>query len=349
LVHYDKFPNLGTALSDGVNLHEHVFASWLGSTVLFFFYSVVPLLSMVSGWLFFSFEPRDAKKAIKRRMWRRFISLYMPLVAWNVFYLACIYAFFCVDPQSGFFGNLEYHLPLTRWLDGINAVFGVTHRPIGFQFWFVRDLFVTALISPFLWLSIRYAPWLGALLLCIAWLRGSHMLIFWRPDVPFFFYIGALIRQRDLNISVPLRAAIACMAVYVVLVGLRALAPYVYDPHVFSRPLDIATHLLRLLGVAACWGLFYRLAQTPRGIAIGNYGGLAFFLHSAHWPLLVVIKMWLWPLMPGSSDFWMLVHYLLSVSCTVVAGLGLGILLARKAPRFFSLMNGGRLLGQTKS
>jgi succinoglycan biosynthesis protein ExoH len=346
-VHYDRFPNLASALSDGIDLHAHAFASWLGSAVLFFFYSVVPLLSMVSGWLFFSFEPRDAMKAIKRRMWRRFISLYMPLVAWNAFYLICIYAFFAYDPASGFFHNLEYTLPLSHPMDFINAIFGVTHRPIGFQFWFVRDLFVTALISPFLWLGVRYAPWLVAVVLCAAWLRGSHMLIFWRPDVPFFFYMGALIRQKNLNISVPMHAALLCLGVYTVLAGLRALAPFVYDPHVFSRTLDVATHLMRLIGVVSCWGIFYRVAQTKRGIAIGEYGGLAFFLHSAHWPLLVVIKMWLWPLMPGDNDFWMLMHYALSVSATVVIGLSLGIFLARKTPRFFALMNGGRLLGQT--
>jgi len=347
-VHYDAFPNIKMSLTEGIDIYQHRTATFLASTVLYFFYSVVPLLSMVSGWLFFSFKPQDAWKAIKRRMKKRFISLYLPLVAWNLFYVICIYAFFLMDPQSGFFSNLEFKLPFSHGLDFINAIFGITHRPIGFQFWFVRDLFVTALISPFLWLAIRYAPWLGALVLCAMWLRHSHAFIFWRPDVPFFFYLGALIRQKNFNVTIPLRVAVAFLCGYIVLAGMRALAPYVFDTQIHSQwlELDIATSLMRLVGVVGCWGILYRLAQMPRGMAIGNYGGLAFFLHSAHWPLLVIVKMGLWLLVPAANDFWMLIHYMLSVAVTVAIGLSLGRFLALKTPRFFSLMNGGRLLGE---
>jgi hypothetical protein len=44
----------------------------------------------------------------------------------------------------------------------------------------------------------------------------------------------------------------------------------------------------------------------------------------------------------------MLVHDFTCVTLTLVIGLGMGILLNRYAPAAFALMNGGRLLGQTK-
>jgi hypothetical protein len=90
------------------------------------------------------------------------------------------------------------------------------------------------------------------------------------------------------------------------------------------------------------------MAQSPHGIFIGTYSGLAFFLHSAHWPLIAFLKIWLWPLLPAETDFWMLVHDFACVSLTVTIGLGFGILLNRYAPTVFALMNGGRLLGETK-
>jgi hypothetical protein len=94
--------------------------------------------------------------------------------------------------------------------------------------------------------------------------------------------------------------------------------------------------------------MLQHMAQTPHGIRIGVYGGLAFFLHSTHWPLLAFIKIWIWPLMPAHTDFWMLVHDFACVTLTVTICLGLGIFLNRYVPATFALMNGGRLLGQTK-
>jgi hypothetical protein len=133
---------------------------------------------------------------------------------------------------------------------------------------------------------------------------------------------------------------------------LRALAPYAVPVSVdYVNPLwlEVATRAMRVVGVLGCWGALYRLAQTNLGRRIAYYGGLAFFLHSAHWPLLAVVKTAIWRLMPEDSDMWMLVHYTTSVLLTILIALGLGLALAYKAPRIFSLMNGGRLLGQVKT
>ena len=236
------------------------------------------------------------------------------------------------------------------WKEYGNAIFAVTDLPLAFQFWFVRDLFVTVLVSPIFWLMLRHRPWMGAAALCLVWLGGWNMGIFIRTDVPFFFYMGALVRQKRLPLTIPLPVTIGLITLYTILAGLRALAPYAVPvPADFTGPLwlDVATRAMRVIGVLGCWGAIYRLAQTNGGGRIAGYGGLAFFLRSAHWPLLAVVKTAIWRLMPGDSDAWMLVHYAASVSLTVMIGLGLGTLLAYKAPKLFALMNGGRLLGQS--
>ncbi len=343
-LHYDAFPNSNASPFDGLDTASHSFATWVNSATLFFFFSTVPLLSMISGWLFFSFKG-NPWKAISERIRRRFTSLYLPLVAWNAAILAGTYALFAFHSNFPLLDKLNIDFQSAKIIDYVNAVFALTQHPIAFQFWFVRDLFVTALISPIFWLLIRYAPWIGALVLGIAWLSKSHLGIFFRLDVPFFFYLGALIQLKHLPTRVPLKLATTFLVLYVVLAGTRALAPEIIDLS-SGKPswLYVLTCLMRLIGVVGCWGMLHRAAQTDWGVRMGNYGGLAFFLHSAHWPLLVILKIWLWPLMPAQNDFWMLVHYALSVTLTVTIGLGLGLLLSQRAPKFFALMNGGRLL-----
>jgi hypothetical protein len=342
-LHYLKYPNSRSSPFLGLDVTEHQVATFINSFVLFFFFSVVPLLSMISGWLFFSFAAEDAAGAIVRRVRRRFLSLYLPLVFWNALFLAVLLSVFAYAPGDPLLAGLNIRFETAGVLDYVNAVFGITKHPVGFQFWFVRDLFVSVLVSPVLWLMLRRAPYLGAALLGAAWLSGSDLAIFFRTDVVFFFYLGGLLRLRGAPLEIGRQATLIFLAVYVALVALRTLAPYVFDD---ERPLllVVATRAMRLVGVLACWGLFLQLAPTRVGVVVARYGGLAFFLHAAHYPLLAEVKILLWRLVPAETDGWMIAHYVASVLVTVAIGIAAGIALARAAPKWFALLNGGRVV-----
>jgi hypothetical protein len=350
-LHYGNFPNSPQSPFQGIDIHEHQFVTWLNSAVLFFFFSAVPLLSMVSGWLFFSFPAEDAKANIKKRILRRFISLYMPLLVWNFAYLCMLFAIYKIKPDASFFtssNRISMPFATASILDYINAITGLNGNPLAFQFWFVRDLFVTILVTPILWLGLRFAPYLSALLLGGFWLYGYNMVIFSRPDVPFFFLLGGLIRTQAISLNISKKTTIFLLTIYIALVCLRALVPYVVTAEYDNGPLwlDAGTRLMRLIGVVACWGLISHTAKTALGKRVSVYGGLAFFLHSAHWPMLAAVKVVIWKLMPADTGLWMVIHWWASVAATIAIGLALGIALARLFPRIFAAMNGGRLLTQ---
>jgi succinoglycan biosynthesis protein ExoH len=340
-LHYEWFPNARISPFRGLDPAQNQVATFVQSFVLFFFFSVVPLLSMISGWLFFSFHG-DAAAALRSRIRRRFASLYLPLVFWNALFLAILLLLFQVNAGHQLLAEMNIDFGSAGPLDYANAVFALTEHPIGFQFWFVRDLFVTVLVSPFLWLLLRRAPLLGAVLLGAAWLVGHDLWIFFRTDVVFFFYLGGWIRLRGLPVEIGARATMVFLAAYVAMCAARTLAPYVVDGDPFV--LQVATRGMRLVGVLACWGLFQRIAPTPTGGLVARFGGLAFFLHAAHYPLIAEVKLILWDLLPAETQAWMLVHYLVSVLTTVALGIGLGLLLTRSAPKAFALLNGGRVV-----
>jgi succinoglycan biosynthesis protein ExoH len=350
-LHYFNFPNDTVWPHIGVDPNKHFVATFVNSAIHFFFLSAVPLLSMISGWLFFSFgDNAPIKTVFQKRIRSRFTSLYMPLVFWNLLYVVAFYMIYRSDPQFPLLDHLNLNFNTAGWKEYVNGVFALTHRPIAFQFWFVRDLLVTVLISPLLILISRRAPWLGAIALAIAWICGWSMFIFLRPDVPFFFYLGALVRVKQLPTAMSRDTAIALLAVFITIVCIRVLAPLTIDlsSNIIPAWLRTTTSLMRCVGVLACWGMLQHIAQTPWGNTIGKYSGLAFFLFAAHWPLIGFVKMTLWPLIPANSDFWMLIHHLACVSLTLIMSLGIGILLNRYVPAVFALLNGGRLLGQTK-
>ncbi len=346
-LHYFGFPNGTASPFSGFDPERHQFATFVNSFVLFFFFSAVPLLSAVSGWLFFPTAETRIGQALHRRILGRFRTLLLPLVIWNLAALLAALALHAAAPGNGFLPALGFDFDAAGALDYVNAVLGLTGLPIALQFWFVRDLFVTVLCSPLLWLLLRHAPLVGAAALGLVWLSGGTLGIFIRTDVLFFFYMGALARQSGLLPQLGLRPTLMLLAAYVLLVALRAAAPAWLPAGSWThqeQALELATRLIRPVGVLACWGLCLQIARSNWGRWVARYGGFAFFLHAAHYPLLPAVKFVLWRLVPAETDAWMLTHYAASVALTVLLVFLSAQLLFRLWPAGYSLLAGGRRL-----
>jgi succinoglycan biosynthesis protein ExoH len=342
-LHYGMYPNFRVSPFGGVSVDEHEVAMFVNSFLLFFFFSVVPLLSMISGWLFFAFlnDPgANPDTALRSRIRKRWRSLYLPLVLWNLLYVAVLTVLFVYAPDHTLFKSLNLDFRHAGVGEFLNAIFAVTHRPIAFQFWFVRDLFLTILLSPLLWLLLRRAPLTGAAALGITWLCNYDLVIFFRPDVLFFFYMGGLLRMRGAQVGISWEATRWLIGIYVALVTVRALVPYVVDESTVA--LGLVTRGMRLVGVLACWGFFLKLARAPLGARLSRWGPMAFFLYAMHFPLMAQIKLILWDALPRINDFWMVTHYIASVTVTIIVALTSAVVLSRHAPRAFALLNGGR-------
>lgn len=344
-LHYGAYPGLAASPFDGFDPHAHPVATFANSFVLFFFFSVVPLLATVSGWLFFGFGVADARNALTSRIRHRLRSLYLPLLAWNGVYLLAAVVAFRLWPDAAFLDALNIDLVGATARDYVDAITALGGHPVAFQFWFVRDLMLAVLLSPLLFAGMRRAPVPVALVLGAVWITGHDLWIFFRTDVLFFFYVGGLLRWRRVALDLPARATFVLLALYLGLLAARTLAPSVVDLEA-GRPewLNVMTRAMRLVGVAACWGLCLQTARTAPGRYVARCAGVAFFLFATHFPVIAVVKAIAWTWIPHVTDGWMLVHYVGSVLATLVICLSVGLALAHAAPRAFALMNGGRLL-----
>jgi succinoglycan biosynthesis protein ExoH len=345
-LHYFAYPNSTVSPFVGLDPTRHQVATFINSFVLFFFFSAVPLLSTISGWLFFGFTGEPTQE-IRRRIRGRVRSLFLPLLAWNLAVLLMAIVLHAVAPRNGFLPALGFDFTTASALDYVNAVLGLTGLPIALQFWFVRDLFVTVLVSPLLWLMLRKAPLAGALSLGFVWLAGGTLGIFIRTDVLFFFYLGALLRQRGTVPQLSLRLTVQLLVVYAVLMALRALAPLAWGTEpsaMVTEALEVATRMARPLGVIACWGACLHLAGSRIGRFMARYGGFAFFLHAAHYPLIAALKYALWRLVPLENDGGMLANYLASVVLTLTIAAFAAVQLNRLSPALYRFLAGGRSL-----
>lgn len=137
----------------------------------------VPLFFYLSGYLFFRGVTRNPGIAwFGNKLKRRLTSLLVPYliancVAWLIFAAANRWT---PGMLSGFLGD--------SWKD---PLFVFWKGPVNLSLWFVRELIVACLLSPLIWLAVRYTWGVAVIALGVLW--GLHI----GPAPIFFFALGA--------------------------------------------------------------------------------------------------------------------------------------------------------------
>lgn len=137
----------------------------------------VPLFYVISGYLFFRNVPMLPRPGWFLDKYRsRLFSLVIPYLIANVIAWLCYYFAIKEVPSmvSGFFGD--------NWKD---PVFVFWTGPVNMSLWFIRELILVVVVSPALYLLVRFLRWWGVLLLGVLWAFKIG------PAPLFFFSIGA--------------------------------------------------------------------------------------------------------------------------------------------------------------
>ena len=133
----------------------------------------VPLFFVISGFLFFLNVPdKPNVNYFATKYKKRFTSLLIPYIIANCVAFAVYFAASKYAPQmlSGFMGD-NWKNPLWVFWTG----------PINLSLWFIRELIVVVIISPIIYLIVRYARLIGVIALGL-------LLIFWKLPAPWFYF-----------------------------------------------------------------------------------------------------------------------------------------------------------------
>jgi peptidoglycan/LPS O-acetylase OafA/YrhL len=297
----------------------------------------VALFAFISGFLFFHNVPDSGAKAwFLDKGRRRLRSLLVPYLAWSGLGLIGYWVL----------GQFPLTEPfVTRYSAEFNDPGQIAFRlfclPVAYPLWFVRDLMLSALLSPALYLCIRrFGPGLPAVLLGY-WLLNPAPA---NPALPLgdlrcltFFSLGAWVSIRSVAAPGWLRdlgpVLLAGWAISAVLSWLF----YSWDlSSVFQVRLTV------LLGFAALW-LGYD-AVAGRATVLRCIGGVSFFVYAAHEPLLTATRKFVFWAVGYNATAVHLTYFLTPV--LVVSGLYvLARVLQKYVPRIYGFLTGRRLAG----
>ena len=278
------------------------FALWLGETG-------VPGFFFISGYLFFL-----SKKTYVRKLQARFHSLFIPYILWNALLLtAYLVAFAAGHPQDINGKNMADF----NWMDYLRLFWdrgsydNGNFVPLLCPYWYIRNLLILSLLSPLVFLLVRYLRELFLLAIAIWWILTPHNAFI--PQSILFFSLGAYFSIHDKN---PLTLFFRYQKELISICFLLACADIITHT-LFPTPINLQIHRLALIAnIPTLFVLANHFTSQCAPSTLTSYlSNAAFIVFSIHYPIVVVLRKCCIQYFQNANDF---IHLLLYFGCIVI-------------------------------
>ena len=308
------------------------------------FMTAVPLLSVISGYLFFRRSTLDFKDLLYRRL----VSVALPSWLWSALWLAVAFIFYSLGQSSGWFQWANYGFGDAGIMTIFNGVFGVTREPFAFQFWFVHDLLLTLLLAPILYFFLLWLGWRLLIIMALLWLLIPYPPVFYSGNVLMFFSVGAWLALPGSPGLITLLAFLqkyrwAWLTLFAAILALRIMSyKFTYLDDWLQGYVFLCS--LRIIGVLAASALIYHMVIHNKVITqfLLRYSGYSFFIFAAHYPLIELLQGPVTSIPGYRSALGLTLSWFLIPLITIVLIIVLSRLFEKHFPAGFSVLNGGR-------
>ena len=299
--------------------------------------TAVPLFFLISGYLYFvGFDGSFATYLTKTV--RRVGTLLVPLLFWNLLVIGLFVLGQSLPATSGYFNADNGRILDLTPFAFVDTLVGITHYPLAYQFWFIRDLIVIALFAlPLHWVLRRTGPVVPAVLL-VWWLFNPLRLPFLTVpalEATTFFTIGAWL-------------AMAARPLFPPVTWLRWLTPLYLAFLTCNVATRMTTGQTILYCVTILIGIVFVLALTSLvrpgsrlSRALVTLSLASFFVFAAHEPLMTLCRKLIYRALPASQATIFTAYALLPLALAAIL-VAVYFALRRIAPRFTAIISGGR-------
>lgn len=303
------------------------FALWLGETG-------VPGFFFISGYLFFM-----SKKDYTQKIGTRLHTLVIPYLLWNLLLIILYIIAYQIGYPQDINGRSLGDYQITDYLrlfwdrgsfDNGNFV------PLLCPLWYIRNLFMMCVISPFLYYIIRYAREAFLVVIAIWWLMSYHNAFI--PQTILFYSLGAYFSIFDSN---PLKIVLNHWGIFLTLFLQFAISDIAIHSGGYWTPINLQTHRLSLIFNIPVILIIADFCHQ-KGWENKVLPNSAFIVFCAHYPIVVLLRKLCVSQFAKAPD---LTHILLYYVCIIIAillSLMLYMLLDRFFPKTKRILSGNR-------
>lgn len=287
----------------------------------------VPLFFIISGYLFFYNIPSFSLKIYLLKIKKRLKSLVIPYLFWSFVGLVMVRIVQIIIP-----GSFATYADITNYTV-VQLLSAWLWNPIGtYQLWFVRDLFLCFLLSPLIYLVLKYLRELVLIPVLCLYFMGMQ----WGVSIESicFVIIGSYMAMYRKHMVMSITSRVSCC----VIIGLFWI---IFCAYAYFSSFYIIHCFGIIMGLFFFWiGYDCLYPKIPQNIKLDFLLKYSFFIYVAHEPLHTLVKGVF--LKMGSSQLWLLCVYFVAPLLTIAICILGGTLLSRYLPRCYSFVNGGR-------
>jgi surface polysaccharide O-acyltransferase-like enzyme len=297
----------------------------------------VPFFFLLSGILFFH-NYRGTFADYKSKLSRRVHTILVPFLLWNAA-TVCVFALGESLPATRGFFDYSLWPPVRsfRALDYANALFGLTTKyPMCFQFWFLRDLMVLQVVTPWLYPVLRRNRYAVPLLVLAtaAWFSGRWPLLWPSDEATVFYLAGAYLGVAGFDLAALDRWHRFYSVLFLLLLAVASAPPTVVVD-------DVLHKALILCGIPTVWWYTkVALRHTGTRAWLFRLSASSFLVYAAHEPPLTILRKLMDKWAPPHNSLSEIGWYF-AIPCVIIVALVLlSSLLNRRAPALMSLVTG---------
>ena len=294
----------------------------------------VPTFFLISGFLFYSgYTPTI--QCYKYKLKKRFYSLLLPYLFWNIFLISIYYAVECIPSIRHLFNDSHQLVHNFTFPDYLKALWAMDNGyPMLTQLWFVRNLIILALGAPVIYLIVRYTRLIGVLIFGVAWMLHPGQA--YPLSTLFFYSLGAWFSINNMNlvesmdkISKPLFIIYPIIMIMDPLLADTAISFYLHRTQTFT-------------GVLFVIALISFLLKKGKIRDIAFLSSSSFFLYVAHDPMLRFIRKFSLKLADQNSELQMIIAYFSAIIIDIAIVYAVYWILQKYMPGFLKWTTGSR-------
>lgn len=300
----------------------------------------VPLFFFISGFLFF-YKSTFTLSVYRDKLKKRARTILFPYLFWN---LVVIVFFFLGQTLIPFLFSGDNRLIVDyTWTDWLNAFWardstdGEIGSPIAYQLWFIRDLMVVMIFSPFVYGLVRYLRQYVIILLGVLWIMNWWFRLPGFSSTAFFFFsAGAFFSIHQRNFVADMRPLLLPSAI---LYGIIAVCNLYFINEVWCCYIHSIGIIVGCIFLISCTAVCLDKGYWRVSVFLA---GSSFFVYAYHGiPLALLIKVVI-RFFPPATEWAIVSLYLGSALLIIWLGVALYGLLRKCVPSFLSLITGGR-------
>jgi surface polysaccharide O-acyltransferase-like enzyme len=301
----------------------------------------VPLFFFISGFLFFLNMDSFNRNIYGKKLRTRTKTLLVPYLFWNLLVISFFLIIGVVPALNRFVNNSVNLQNVLSLLWGITRDGAEMTYPKAYQFWFIRDLMVTVLLTPIIYFVCKRTKIYGIAFLGILWFFGwwfefvgarglSSMAIF-------FFTAGAYLSINKRNLIDDMgKVKRLSFALY----PLLALVDLFTKQYAFN---DLIHNAGIIIGIVFVFNLAAFLLKTGK-VKVNKFLSVAsFFVFAVHEPILLTsLRKITYMILKPETDIVITSLYFLNVIIVVLVALVLYYMMRHFFPKFTGIITGGR-------